>query len=560
MRLSAFARGAWQTGVREFHRGDRARALEAFRSAVDRDPSMADAWLGVYALDEEARPEALRQMVGHHARFGQERERLAVDFGARFDIGVYVSLGLSGPADLWCAVAADHLMREELDAADSALRWVAPDVVAGQFLRARVANYRGQWDDVVALSRGVIGRDAFLEVEARIMSAAALILLGAPAPARQHLEAVLTQQHLPLAHGEAHYFLGLLARRDGDEGEAQRLFQLGLGENPKLEMLRAELSADDEPVAAAGERAVDGPESQVEESPAAADREPSGSDVVDEVLAELDSQVGQEQVKKQVRSLLAQVRANLARERAGLRAGRLTEHYVFAGPPGTGKTTIARLIGRLYAALGVLEQGHLVEADRSSMVGEYHGHTVARTSALIDSAMGGVLFIDEAYALQTRGFTDGDPFGKEAIDTLLKRMEDDRDRLVVIVAGYPEPMESFLDSNPGLRSRFTTTIDFAVYSPDELVDIATLMADGSGNRLRDDAQEVTRRLLTAMEEAGEFTSDTFGNARFVRNLVERAARVRDGRIFADAHAEPDTTELIEIAGEDIEVAFTELRR
>jgi len=190
----------------------------------------------------------------------------------------------------------------------------------------------------------------------------------------------------------------------------------------------------------------------------------------------------------------------------------------FFGNPGTGKTTVARLMGRIYKSLGLLRRGHVVECDRGRLVAEYVGQTAVRTHAMIDSALDGILFIDEAYALAGRGAED---FGSEAIETLLKRMEDDRDRLIVIVAGYTGPMEEFINSNPGLESRFTNYLNFPDYQPDDLAEIFQRMAAQSGLVC---SPETESNVLTLCANLYAARNEQFGNAREMRNLFESAVR------------------------------------
>ncbi|WP_137293364.1 AAA family ATPase [Nocardioides dongxiaopingii] len=232
---------------------------------------------------------------------------------------------------------------------------------------------------------------------------------------------------------------------------------------------------------------------------------------VEELLAELDGLVGLADVKAEIHRQAAVLRVEGLRAEAGLKAATITRHLVFNGNPGTGKTTVARLVAGIYQALGLLSKGQLVEVDRSELVAGYLGQTAMKTAEVVASAVGGVLFIDEAYSLS------GDQYGREAIDTLVKEMEDRRDDLVVIVAGYPLPMAVFISENPGLASRFRTTIDFADYTDDELVRIFAVMAAGAEY---DAAEPVLARLRDVL--AGVQRGPTFGNARHVRNLLEAA--------------------------------------
>jgi hypothetical protein len=230
-----------------------------------------------------------------------------------------------------------------------------------------------------------------------------------------------------------------------------------------------------------------------------------------ELLAKLDGLIGLTKVKDQVHRQVALLRVNQMRKAKGLKTAEVSRHLVFVGNPGTGKTTVARLVAGVYRALGILEKGMLVETDRSGLVAGYLGQTALKTSEVINSAIGGVLFIDEAYALE------GDEYGSEAIATLVKAMEDHRDTLVVIVAGYPDEMQLFIDANPGLESRFGTTIAFPDYGDDELVQIFQLSCTDADFTPTSGCVEKLRKVLgTEPRDKG------FGNGRFVRNLFEHA--------------------------------------
>ena len=237
---------------------------------------------------------------------------------------------------------------------------------------------------------------------------------------------------------------------------------------------------------------------------------------LDELLAELDALIGLRRVKREIHRQVALLRVEKLRVDAGLKSPTLTRHLVFTGNPGTGKTTVARLVGGIYQALGLLSRGHLVEVDRSELVAGYLGQTATRTADVVASAAGGVLFIDEAYSL-TGGGAGGDQYGQESVDTLVKEMEDRRDDLVVIVAGYPAPMAAFIGANPGLASRFRTTIDFEDYTDDELVAILEHLASGADYELEPEAVERFREVLGRTPRGGGF-----GNGRFARNALEAA--------------------------------------
>lgn len=266
---------------------------------------------------------------------------------------------------------------------------------------------------------------------------------------------------------------------------------------------------------------------------------------LEEALAELDRLIGLENIKHEVRTLANFLKVQEQREAAGLPSTKLSLHMVFNGNPGTGKTTVARIVGKIFGAMGVLEKGHLIETDRSGLVAEYAGQTGPKTNKKIDEALDGVLFIDEAYTLIS---AEGeDPFGHEAVQTLLKRMEDDRKRLVVILAGYPREMHALLRSNPGLSSRFSRHLEFIDYTPLELAKIFGLMCNKNQYHLRPKARA---KVIIGLDYLYKRRGRHFGNGRTSRNTFEHAIRRQANRIaeIADLSVEQLTT----LEPEDIE--------
>jgi stage V sporulation protein K len=270
----------------------------------------------------------------------------------------------------------------------------------------------------------------------------------------------------------------------------------------------------------------------------------SKHEMLKQIEEEMSKLVGMEDIKKIVKEIYAWIYVNKKRQEMGLKAEKQVLHMLFKGNPGTGKTTVARIIGKLLHQMNVLSKGHLIEAERADLVGEYIGHTAQKTRELVRKAMGGILFIDEAYSLARGGEKD---FGKEAIDTLVKHMEDKQHDFVLVLAGYSREMNHFLSLNPGLQSRFPFIIEFPDYTVNQLLDIGKRMYEERQYQLAKDAEWKLRDHLNAVKYSSTVT--TFSNGRYVRNIVEKSIRTQAMRLLQqDSY---DKYDLMNIQPEDI---------
>ncbi|MFE4216728.1 AAA family ATPase [Streptomyces sp. NPDC056844] len=603
---------AWLRGVDAYTMGAYPQAEEEFRTAVRFDPGMADGWLGLHALRIDTTT-ALLRMYRHRDRFGEQRARHRRTLNSWYWLGWWVQPVLESPRDLLLAHASHWLDGRHVPELDRALAGLPPVDTDPQvrFLHACRSYLVKDWDQLVRTTEQLID-DPLLGIEAGLFGgmarvrlemygqaepllSAALMRCRSEQPQRKELRYWLARAHegtgrsaaaLPLyravhrvdpafmdtsarlaaiSEGDGYDEAGDLAAvslagfgADGSGTEAQTDADLGLttdlvdGREPWLGGDPQVLPGAGAPPSGAGGGAREKPGAP---RAAAFPAGPSDPAMLAEALAELERMVGLEPVKRQVKALSAQL--NMARLRAeqGLPVQPPKRHFVFSGPSGTGKTTVARILGRVFYALGLLGGDHLVEAQRSDLVGEFLGQTAVKANELIDSALGGVLFVDEAYSLSNSGYSKGDAYGDEALQVLLKRAEDNRDHLVVILAGYPEGMGRLLSTNPGLSSRFTTRVDFPSYRPLELTAIGGVLAAENGDVWDEEALDELRSISGHVVDQGWI--DELGNGRFLRTLYEKSCAYRDLRLSGYTAA-PTRDDLATLRLPDLMQAYGEV--
>ncbi|WP_351224422.1 AAA family ATPase [Streptomyces sp. NPDC002133] len=602
---------AWVRGVDAYTMGAYPQAEEEFRTAVRLDPGMADGWLGLHALRVDTTT-ALLRMYRNRERFGEQRAHHRRTLNSWYWLGWWVQPVLESPRDLLLAHASHWLDGRHVPELDRALAGLPPVDTDPQvrFLHACRAYLVKDWEQLVrhteplvndpllGIEAGLFGGMARVRLEmygqAEPLLSAALMRCRSEQPQRKELRYWLARAHegtgrtaaaLPLyravhrvdpAFMDTSARLATIAEYDGMEGPdepaglaAVSLAGAGLGQDAVDAQSEAEPPLVPEPrfgtdpQAQFGSAAPAAPADGVREkatvpAQSAAPQYPAGSTdpvLLADALAELERMVGLEPVKRQVKALSAQL--NMARLRAnqGLPVQPPKRHFVFSGPSGTGKTTVARILGRVFYALGLLGGDHLVEAQRSDLVGEFLGQTAVKANELIDSALGGVLFVDEAYSLSNTGYSKGDAYGDEALQVLLKRAEDNRDHLVVILAGYPEGMDRLLAANPGLSSRFTTRVDFPSYRPLELTAIGEVLAAANGDLWDEEALDELRSISGHVVDQGWI--DELGNGRFLRTLYEKSCAYRDLRLSGYAGT-PTREDLATLRLADLMQAYGEV--
>ncbi|MET0702773.1 MAG: type VII secretion AAA-ATPase EccA [Mycobacterium sp.] len=534
---------------------DLAAARSGFAALTRVAHDQCDAWTGLAAAGDLS-PHVLEaaSATANSAGVLQRRLELVPDaLGFTYDTGLYLQFRATRPDDFHLAHAAALVAAGRFPEAHSLIAEIIdrrPNWPNARWA-AVALNFRAdRWSDVVKLLTPIVnddGLDAVFTHAAKITLGTALARLGMYAPALSYLEDPTGP--VAVAATDGAFAKALALRAHGDEETASEVLQDLYAANPENDQIEHALSDPSFGIVTTTAARI-----EARQDPWDRDTEPSDADFVDPdaherkaaLLAEAEVQLGEfiglDEVKNQVARLKSSVAMALLRQQRGLAVAQRTHHLVFAGPPGTGKTTIARVVAKIYCGLGLLKKETVKEVHRADLIGQHIGETEAKTNAIIDSALDGVLFLDEAYALVATGAKND--FGLVAIDTLLARMENDRDRLVVIIAGYRADLDRFLDTNEGLRSRFTRSIDFPSYSAAELVDIANAMAGQRDSVFEqaalDDLQTLFGQLAASSspDAAGidRRSLDIAGNGRFVRNVVERSEEEREFRLDHREHS------------------------
>ncbi|MFF3408012.1 AAA family ATPase [Streptomyces sp. NPDC002742] len=568
---------AWLRGVDAYTMGAYPQAEEEFRAAVRMDPGMADGWLGLHALRVDTTT-ALLRMFRHRDRFGEQRSRHRRTLNSWYWLGWWVQPVLESPRDLLLAHASHWLDGRHVPELDRALAGLPPVDADHQvrFLHACRAYLVKDWEQLVRHTDPLIN-DPMLGIEAGLFGGMARVRLEMYGQAEPLLSSALMRcRSEQPQRKELRYWLARAHEGTGRSAAALPLYRAVHRVDPSFMDTSARLAAISEgdgyddaaadlaaiTLAGIGQDVLEGPDGMdplfgtegrdlrlPEPDPSPPGGLPAQTDgfrekavvpvqpmpagptdpaLLEEALDELERMVGLEPVKRQVKALSAQLNMARLRTGQGLPVQPPKRHFVFSGPSGTGKTTVARILGRVFYALGLLGGDHLVEAQRADLVGEYLGQTAVKANELIDSAIGGVLFVDEAYSLSNSGYGKGDAYGDEALQVLLKRAEDNRDHLVVILAGYPEGMDRLLAANPGLSSRFTSRVDFPSYRPLELTSIGEVLAAENGDIWDEEALDELRSIAGHVVDQGWI--DELGNGRFLRTLYEKSCAYRDLRL------------------------------
>jgi type VII secretion ATPase EccA len=542
-----------------------ARSLDLFTEITDYDESACDAWVGRIRCGDNDRVTLFRAWYSrtHFGRLAGAVQISMSAVGARVPIGgLYgdITYPVNSPLAITLGFAANEAAQGNYVDAMEAVEG-SPTTGAEHLLswaKAVVYGAAQRWTEVIDEVRAA-GKwpDTFLSAAAGVAHGVAAANLGLFTEAERRLTEANSSPAGEACAQAIAWYLAMTRRGQGNEEAALALLEWLQTTHPSPKVTAA-LKDTSYRLTTTNAEQIGARTDPWDATTVVADT--SGREkLLAEAEAELQRQIGLTRVKDQVERYRAATQMARVRAARGMKVAQPSKHMIFTGPPGTGKTTIARVVANILAGLGVIGEPKLIETARKDFVAEYEGQSAVKTTKAIDRALGGVLFIDEAYALVQERDGRTDPFGQEALDTLLARMENDRDRLVVIIAGYSNDIDRLLETNEGLRSRFATRIEFDSYSPEEILDIAKVIASSNDSSLSLEAAENllgAAKLLSQQTVRGKAGIDVAGNGRYARQLVEAGEQYRDIRLTqAVDFEELDVDRLSEINGDDMAEAI-----